>query len=138
MAELYYVAPLEWQCLQNPITTGDGKFYVKAPFAGEFLGNRSGPRISGCITSAGTGAGTATQVQIYNVTQGRDMFTTLPRYDVDDADANGRALVSGGVLCLQPTFNQNDVLRLDIDGIPGGANSSGLTFEQVCGFRRTV
>lgn len=138
MAELYYVGCFQWQALQNPLTVGDGKFYLEAPFAGEFLGNRGAARISGCITDAGTGAGTYTEVQIRNVTQGRDYYTTTPKYRVDDADAGGRAMVSGGVLSTQPTFNAGDVLRLDVDGIPGGADSGGLTFEQMCGFRRTV
>ena len=137
-AKLYYVADLEFQCLQDPITIGDGKFFVTVPFDGEILGARNAPKAKGVILNAGTGAGTVTQVQIHNVTQGRDYFTTVPYFRVDAKDANGRAPLEGGVLCLQPSFKSNDSLRLDIDGIPGGADSANGTIWVTCGFWREV
>ncbi len=138
MAKLYYVAPIEFEVLTNPISTGDGQFQTEMPFDGEWLGSPNGPAMTGFILDAGSGAGTATQFQIRNVTQGRDYFTTEPEFQVDDADASGRALLTQGVLCTKPTFRQGDIVALDIDGIPGGADSGQLYVTMSAGFWRTV
>ena len=134
----YYVSDLEFECGENPVVVGDNKDQRQAPFDGEILGSASSPRASGVIMNAGTGAGTSTGVQVHNIDQGRDYFTTLPQYRVDDKDANNRAPLVGGVLGTNPSFRQGDWLRLDVDTIPGGSDSAELFFKLTCGFWREV
>lgn len=138
MAKFYYAADLQFEALENHITVGDAKFRLKVPYDGEILGARNGPRITGHIQDAGTGAGTYTEIQIRNVTTGREYFSTTPKFQVDDANAFGRCILSGGVLSTEPTFKQNDVLALDVDGIPGGSDSAYATVFAMCGFWREV
>lgn len=138
MAKLYYVAPLEFEVLTNPITTGDGQFQLTVPYDGELLGAPGGPAMTGFILDAGSGAGTATEIQIRNVTQGRDYFTIRPEFQVDDADGSGRALLTQGTLGTKPMFRAGDVLALDVDAIPGGADSGQLYVTISAGFWRTV
>lgn len=138
MAKLYYVAPLEFEVLANPIGLGDGQYQLSVPFDGELLGSPQGPAMSGFILDAGSGAGTATGFQIRNVTQGRDYFTTRPEFQVDDADGSGRALLTQGVMGTKPTFRAGDVLALDVDEIPGGADSGQMYVTIAAGFWRTV
>jgi hypothetical protein len=137
-AKLYYIAPLVFECQENPITLGDDKFRVTVPYDGEILGALSGPAISGHIVNAGTGAGSSTDIQISNVTTGRDYFATEPTFEVDDKDASGRALLSGGMLNGRPTFRQNDVLALDVDALPTNSDSAQMTITLLCGFWREV
>lgn len=136
MAKLYYVADLMLECLDNPITVADSKFRVVVPYDGEILGSRNGPRIAGHIQNAGSGAGTYTEIQVRNVNSGRNYFDTTPKFQVDDADGAGRAVLTGGTLRNQPTFRQNEVLALDVDGIPGGADSAQAIVFITCGFWR--
>ncbi len=138
MARLYYVADLYFECHENPITVGDRKFVVRVQHDGEILGTRNGPRIAGHINDAGSGAGTSTDVQIRNATTSRDYFSTLPAFEVDDADANGRAILSGGVLKIEPTFKEGDELALDIDAVPTGEDSANVQVWLTCGFWRDV
>ena len=138
MTKLYYVCDLALEDLSNPITVGDAKFRASMPFDGEILGNASGPRITGHIQNAGTGAGTSTDIQVRNVTTGRDYFSTLPAFEVDNKDANGRCILSGGVLRVEPTFRTADVLALDVDVIPGGANSAQAQVFLTVGMWREV
>jgi len=123
-AKLRYVSALNFQCKQDPITVADGKFFCDAPFDGEIMGARGGHKVRGIILEAGTGAGTYTEVQLRNATQSRDYFTTKPKFNVNSADANGRAPLEGGVLCLQPSFKAGDRIWLDVDDIPGGSDSA--------------
>lgn len=135
MAKLYYVQDLPFVVDSNPVVLGDAQCRRRVPYDGEILGNRTVPRIAGHIRDAGTGAGTATQIQIRNVTQGRDYFDTRPEFRVDDKDVNGHAvLASNAVLGTRPTFRQNDILALDVDGLPDGENSADFTVELTCGF----
>jgi len=138
MAKLYYIAPIEFECSDNPITVGDNKQQRECPHDGEILGSFQGPCLCGSIQDAGTGAGTYTEVQVHNIDQARDYFTSEPQYRVDDKDANGRAPLVGGQLCLHPSFRQGEWLRLDVDGIPGGLDSRQLTLTLICGFWREV
>jgi hypothetical protein len=138
VAKFYYAADLQFECLENHVTVGDAKFRLKVPYDGEILGARNGPRITGHIQDAGTGAGTYTEIQVRNVTTGRAYFSTTPRFQVDDKDANGRCILSGGVLSNEPTFRQNDVLALDVEGIPGGSDSAYATVWVTAGFWREV
>lgn len=138
MAKFYYAADLQFECLENNITVGDAKLRLKVPYDGEILGARNGPRITGHIQDAGTGAGTYTEIQIRNVTTGRSYFSTTPKFQVDDKDVNNRCILSGGVLSSEPTFRQNDVLALDIEGIPGGSDSAYATVFVTAGFWREV
>ncbi len=138
MPKLYYVADLVWECTENPVTVSDGKCRVKAPFDGEFLGNRLGPRVTGHIQAAGSGAGTYTEIQIRNETSGRDYFSTGPKFEVDDEDAAGRALLSGGVLGTYQSFKAGEVLALDVNDVPGGADSAEFFVAATCGFWREV
>jgi hypothetical protein len=138
MAKLYYIAPVEFECTESPITVGDNKFPARMPFDGEILGNRSQPCITGCIMDAGAGAGTATQIQLRNVTQGRDYFTTEPEFKVNDIIAGTRAPLSGGQLGSNPTCKAGDWLALDVDGLPGGANSALAFVVVLFGFWREV
>lgn len=124
MAKVYYIADFMFALLENPVSLGDNKFKVVAPFEGEILGSLTGPRVTGFIDVVGSGAGTATMVQIRNETLSRDYFTTECEFRVDDSDANGRAVLHKGVLGTQPTFRKDDVLALDVDGLPGGSDSS--------------
>lgn len=135
MAKHYYVADVALECMANPISVGDDQFRLRMPYDGEMLGNAATPKLTGWINDAGTGAGTYTQIQVRNVTQGRDYFTTRPQFNVDDKDANGHALLaSGAVLSTSPTFRASDILALDIDAVPGGANSNRLVLHITCGF----
>lgn len=138
MAEIYYIQDVAFQCTENPITTGNGKHPREMPFRGEILGSRSGPRITGTIMNAGTGAGTSTDIQIRNITQGRDYFTTLNSFEVDDKDANNRAILTKGVLGPNPSFQAGDQLTPDIDAIPGGSDSAEAFLYLTCGFWREV
>lgn len=138
MPKLYYVGDLFFEDPGNPITVGDAKFRVEVPFDGEILGARNGPVINGHIGDAGTGAGTSTDVQIRNVTTSRDYLSTVASFQVDQADANGRAILSGGVLKTEPTFHQGDVLAMDIDAVPSGADSAQAQVWVTCGFWRSV
>jgi hypothetical protein len=137
-AKLYYIAPLVFECQENPITLADDKFRLTVPYDGEILGALSGPAITGHIANAGTGAGSSTDIQISNVTTGRDYFATEPTFEVDDKDASGRALLSGGMLNGRPTFRQNDVLALDVDALPTNSDSAQMTITLLCGFWREV
>lgn len=136
--KLYYISDVIFECKENPITVGDDKFQAKVPYDGEILGARNGPRITGHILDAGSGAGTATEIQIRNVNKSRDYFDTLPKFNVDDADASRRATLTNGTLRNNPKFNQNDYLALDVDDIPGGADSAQMIIALTCGFWREV
>ena len=39
MAKLYYIAPIEFECSDNPITVGDNKQQRECPHDGEILGS---------------------------------------------------------------------------------------------------
>jgi hypothetical protein len=136
--KLYYIADLVFVCNEDPITVGNGKFAMLAPYDGEILGNRGTPRVTGHIQNAGTGAGTSTDIQIRNSTKGRDYFDTLPAFEVDNKDANSRCILSGGTLRNNPTFKQGDTLTLDVDVVPGGADSAECVIYVCCGFWREV
>ena len=138
MAKHYYVADLEFACEEIPIAIGNNKFQAQAPYDGEILGSAQAPKASGVILNAGTGAGTSTEVQVHNIDQGRDYFTVLPEYRVDDKDAQNRAPLVGGVLGTRPSFRQGEWLRLDVDTIPGGGDSAQLVLKLTCGFWREV
>lgn len=137
MVKLSYIADLEFEDLSNPIAIGDGHFLLTVPYDGEILGDASGPVITGFILAVGSGAD-GTSVQIRNVTQGRDYFTTEPQFRVADDDGSGRAPLYGGVLCTKPTFRAGDVLALDVDGLPGNADSAQLYVWLTCEFWREV
>ncbi len=125
MPKLPYITDLEFVLNEDPITIGDGKFTIhNMPWDGRILSNRNGPLIRGWIQTAGTGAGTATQIQIRNATKGRDYFATEPEFAVDDADANGHASLSSGILGTFQGFNAGDDLVLDCDGVPTGGDSA--------------
>lgn len=128
----YYVAEVKFECPENPITLGDGKFKAQMPYDFEILKAR------GCILNAGTGAGTYTAFQIRNETRTLDYYTTRPRFNVNDKDANGRAELTDGVLGTRITGKQNDVLALDADTLPGGIDSALATVWVLCGFWREV
>jgi hypothetical protein len=134
--KLYYIADLLFEDPSNPITVGNGKYRVEAPFDGELLGSRNGPRISGCILNAGTGAGTVTRIQIRNATKGHDYFDTGPEFRVDSKDTNNRAVIEGGLLSTKANFKAGDELYLDVDAIPGGSNSAQMQVWLTCGFWR--
>lgn len=137
-AKLAYIQDLEFHLDEDPISVGNGKFLLAAPYEGRILGSRNGPRISGCIQNAGSGAGTSTHLQVRNVTTGRTYFDTQPEFRVDDADGNGRASLYPGTLKLEPVFSQGDVIALDVDGLPTGADSAlGAVFLS-CEFLRSV
>jgi len=134
----YFVAPVDFECLENPVTLGDAKTTKEQPYDGEILGSVNGPEASGDIQNAGTGAGTATQVQVRNVETTRDYFSTMPEYRVDDKDGNNRAVLHNGVLVNRPTFKAGQHLALDVNGLPGGSDSAQLALRLVCGFWREV
>lgn len=125
-------------CTESPITVGDDKFQAKMPYDGEILGARNGPRIAGHILDAGSEAGTATEIQIRNVTKGRNYFDALPKFSVNDADASGRATLNGGTLRNNPTFRQGDYLALDVNVIPGSADSAQMVVWLTVGMWREV
>ena len=83
MAKLYYVAPVEFEVLANPVGLGNGQFVAgPMPYDGELLGAPNGPAMTGFILDAGSGAGTATGFQLRNTVQARDYFTTRPEFQV--------------------------------------------------------
>lgn len=137
-AKLAYIQDVPFDLDQDPITVGNGKFLATMQYEGRILGSRNGPRISGCIQNAGTGAGTETTLQLRNATTGRDYFDTQPAFRVDDKDVNNRASLYAGTLRIEPTFAQWDVLALDVDAVPGGANSALGTIFLTCEFLRSV
>ena len=97
----------------NPLTTGDSKARWKAPAGGRIL------KVGGSITTLGTGTG-QTRVQIHNATGPVDMLSTRGDFIV----ASATRLLENQVLIASPTFNKNDVLHLDIDSVPSGADSA--------------
>lgn len=137
-AKLAYVQDILFDLNFDPITVGDGKTFAVMQYEGRILGSRNGPRASGCIQTAGTGAGTQTTIQIRNTTTSRDYFDTRPAFRVDDADGNGRATLYQGTLKIEPTFAQGDVLALDVDAVPGGADSAYGSVYVTCEFLRSV
>ena len=134
----YFISDLQFICSQNPITVGDGKCKIKAPYDGEILGNASGAAVTGYIMEAGSGVAGLTTIQLRNETQTRDYLDTQPSFREADQDANGRAILSAGTLRSRPTFKQNDVICLDIDAIPAGSDSAHATVWATCGFWREV
>lgn len=126
----YYVADVKLECPENPIVLGDGKCLWPAPHDFEILG------IVGCILNAGTGAGTSTIFQIRNQTKGFDYYLTRPEFRVDDKDANNRAELHNGILGTRITGKQGNIIALDCDGLPGGADSVMATLWLLCGFWR--
>ena len=138
MAKFYYIAPVEFSCPEDPITLGDSKFEAEMPWDGEILGAVTGPKIDGFILNAGTGAGSATQIQIRNVDTGRDYFTTMPEFRVDSKDAANRAPLEGGAIGVHPMFKGGEFLALDIDGLPTNADSAEAYLWLTCGFWREV
>ena len=137
MAKLVYTAPLHFELMFNPITAGDGKWIAKPPFDGMIIGSRNGPSIDGCIQHAGTGGG-ATTIQVRNTTTGRDYFETKPEFRVADADAGNRSYLRPGTLKIEPSFKAGDLLALDVDAVPGGADSAYATVDLDCEFYREV
>jgi len=137
-AKLAYIQDVPFDLDENPITVGNGKFLATMQYEGRILGSRNGPRISGYIQDVGTGAGTETTLQVRNATTGRDYFDTQPAFRVDDADANNGATLYAGTLRIEPTFAQGDVLALDVDAVPGGADAALGTVYLTCEFLRAV
>lgn len=138
MAKLYFVAPLEFEASENPITLGDNKFQAELPFDAEILGSAQSPAIEGCIQQAGAGAGTATQFQLRVVETNRNLLSTPVEFNVDDADGNGRAPLSSGQLTTRPRAQAGQHVAMDCDGLPGGANSSQAVVTVWCAFRYEV
>jgi hypothetical protein len=107
----------EYECfelwLPGTITTGDGKFYYEAPAAGKIA------KVDGFIQSLGSGAG-QTRIQIHDATSGIDMLGTRGDFVV----ASGTKRLENQVLISDPSFIKGDILRLDVDAIPAGANSA--------------
>lgn len=138
MAKFYYVADIPFELLDDPIVLGDRQDSKKVPWDCEILGASTGPKIDGVIHNAGTGAGTATQIQFRNETTGRDYLTTVAEYRVDSKDVNNRAPLEGPILCTRPTAKAGERIALDVVGIPGGADSAKLYATLTCGFWREV
>ena len=134
MAKLYYIAPVEFEATGWLTADIFDKFLARMPFDGEILGNRSQPCTTGCIMDAG--AGITTQIQIRNLTQNRDYFTTEPEFRVADADVNGRAPLSGGQLGSNPTAKAGDWLALRTPAVSAGALMAFITI--LMGFWREV
>lgn len=139
MAKVYYITEIVFECIENHITVGDSKCRFKMPCDGEILGNRNTPLITGSIQDTGTGAGTATVFQIRNVTQNKDYFSTKPEFRVNDKDGNNRALLAAtAVLGNYYQFKANDELALDVDTLPGGADSAYMQVMLTVGMWRSV
>ncbi|KKN82083.1 hypothetical protein LCGC14_0313500 [marine sediment metagenome] len=99
--------------IDGTIVTGDGKAKIKMPAGGRIL------KVKGFIEDVGTGAG-QTRIQVSN--GATDYLTT--RGDFVVASATG--LLENQVLAASPTFDRNDTLELDVDGIPGNSDSKEL------------
>lgn len=138
MPKHYFIAPIDLYDDNSPITLGDAKMTKEQPYDGEILGSVNGPLASGDIQNAGTGAGTATQVQVRNVETSRDYFTTMLEYRVDDKDGNNRAALHNGVLGTRPTFKAGQHLALDVNGLPGGSDSAQMALRLICGYWQEV
>lgn len=132
----YYVAPVYLYCEENPVTVGDQKDICEMPYDGEILGDVGGPKITGQIEAAGSGAAGVTSVQIRNVSTGYDYFSTLPAFEEADKDANGRALLTPGRLKARNSFRAGDRIAVDVDEIPGGSDSGAFWVRIECGFWR--
>ena len=92
--------------LIGAITTGDGKWKWKPPYAGELLD------VTGYIKTLGSGAGTSTDVQIRNATKAVDMLSTVGAFEVNSATN----LLEGHVVSsANYAFSANDVINLDVD-----------------------
>ncbi len=119
----YDTVPLD---IPGVITTGDNKAKQEMPFRGEFVAH------SGFIGTLGAGAGTVTRIQVRNVTQGKDYFTTRPYFSVDSATN----LLEGGIFATDMTFNQGDVIAADVDDI--STNPGYIYLQMLARFIREV
>jgi len=98
---------------ENPITVGDSKDEYKTPAAGRIFA------VDGFIDILGTGA-SGTRIQISNGLV--DYLTTLGDFLV----ASGTRRLENQVLRTDNTgFKKAEWLSLDVDGLPGNANSVG-------------
>ncbi len=95
------------------IAAGDGKCKWKTPAGGRILA------VNGWIETLGTGAG-QTRVQISN---GATDYLSTPG---DFVVASATNFMENQVLVASPTFNRGETIEVDVDAIPGGADSANL------------
>ena len=101
-------ALVQWHLI-GTITTGDGKWSWRAPYAGEFTA------VGGYIKTLGTGAGTSTDIQIRNETDSnKDLLSTIGAFEVNSATNLLEAQV---INVTNASFAANDVIDLDVDAI---------------------
>lgn len=100
------------------LTVANDRYKKKMPYDFEIIG------FSGYIQTLGTGAGTSTDIQVRNetLTPDLDYFSTKPTFEVDTASNQ----LEGGELIDSPIGYAGDVLCLDVDAIPGGADSADV------------
>lgn len=101
-------ALVQWH-LVGTITTGDGKWSWRAPYAGEVIA------VGGYIKTLGSGAATSTDIQLRNETDSnKDILSTVGAFEVDAATNLLQAQV---INVNNASFAANDVIDLDVDAI---------------------
>jgi len=101
------------------LTVADGVVKWIAPAGGRILW------VSGTIYILGTGAG-GTQIQVSN---GATDYLTTPG---DFVVASGTRLMENQVVAPDAYFDRGDIIEIDVDAIPAGADSSTVSIYIYC------
>lgn len=111
---------VEWE---TEVATGDGAFYFHV---GERMNGMNLIYAHAENITAATGTGTqTTDIEIYNVTDSQDMLTTTLTIDEDETGSDTAATA----VSINATYDdvaENDVIRIDIDTVPGTTGGDGL------------
>lgn len=99
--------------VSGTITTGDGKATFTVPAAGQVY------YVEGIIGNKGTGTG-QTRIQVRK-SPATDFLSTPGDFTV-----GGNNRLINQVLIASPTFVANDVINIDVDTIPSGADSADM------------
>lgn len=99
---------LERWFLPGAIIVADNQWPKRMPYAGEFIA------VGGTIKTLGGGAGTSTDIQLRNITQAKDILSTLGAFEVD----SGTNLLEGAVVDQATcSFAKDDVVTCDVDEV---------------------
>ena len=90
------------------ITVADNKWPWEAPYAGRVI------QLKGTIKTLGSGAGTSTDFQLRNVTQAKDILSTVGAFEVNSATNRLEGQVVNFTNC---SFVAADVITPDCDAI---------------------
>lgn len=112
------------------IATGNGQAYFRVPTS---MAGMNLVTIAGAVITAATGTGIQTiTIQIHNLTQTADMLSTELTIDEDELDSS-TAATAAVIDGANDDVADGDMLRIDVDAIPGTTGGSGLLIS--LGFR---